>query len=198
MDVIHIPFYNEEECAHIMEQLQGLTYNTDEESKVRVHSKWVNIPRKQVAFADEDTKPYRFAGTKVSGKEWPDFLVEIRDKLHEYLLANKSISEEFEQMELNYVLVNKYKDGKDYIGYHHDDERDLQFPVVVSLSFGATRDFLLKHVETKKVESLALKNGDLLIMYGNTNRMYKHSLPKRLRVHEERINLTFRAMSEMI
>lgn len=92
------------------------------------------------------------------------------------------------------VLANLYRTGADSVSWHADDETDLgENPVIASLSLGATRDFLLRS-GTRKT-TLALRDGDLLVMEGDTQKHWEHSLPKRKRCTEPRINLTFRSMA---
>jgi alkylated DNA repair dioxygenase AlkB len=44
----------------------------------------------------------------------------------------------------------------------------------LSWSFGATRTFLVKHVQTKQVHSVSLSSGDVLSMNGNFQQQYVH------------------------
>ncbi|GLA12275.1 alpha-ketoglutarate-dependent dioxygenase alkB 2 [Aspergillus niger] len=114
----------------------------------------------------------------------------------------------------NFVLVNYYATGDDSISYHSDDERFLgQNPTIASLSLGAGRDFLLKHkpgapggtTDTDRAIANAaakplkfpLKSGDMLIMRGETQSNWLHSVPKRKGLQGSagalgRINITFR------
>jgi len=80
------------------------------------------------------------------------------------------------------------------MGWHRDNERvhGLQ-PLIISISFGATRLFKFRHYQQKDiVKKLKLNSGSLLIMQGDTQNNWSHSLPKSLRINEPRINLTFR------
>ena len=81
-----------------------------------------------------------------------------------------------------------------------DDEKELGTdPIIASLSFGANRDFIFKHKTDRSIENvkLHLKSGSLLLMLGSTQHYWKHSLPKRLKVKEPRINLTFRNIIQL-
>ncbi len=99
-------------------------------------------------------------------------------------------------VEFNSCLINLYRDGKDYIGEHSDDERDLVKSNIASISLGATRDFVIKEraKDSKLRLVLALKPGSLVHMYGMCQKLYKHSIPKRLRCKEPRLNITFRVV----
>ena len=92
------------------------------------------------------------------------------------------------------VLANLYRDGRDSMGWHSDDEAELgAAPVIASLSLVRTRRFLLKHrLDPAPVTALALPHGSLLVMAGATQRNYQHALPRTTRVTQPRINLTFR------
>lgn len=103
----------------------------------------------------------------------------------------------------NSCLLNFYRDGKVYVSYHSDNESVYgPEPVIASLTLGATRDFLLKKKEGNSNNSTSgssdsyvfkLAAGDLLVMRGGAvQRLYVHSVPKRMGVVGERINLTFR------
>jgi alkylated DNA repair dioxygenase AlkB len=94
-------------------------------------------------------------------------------------------------------LLNLYRDGDDSMGWHSDDEPELgERPVIASLSLGATRRFRMRHRRRKDLEPVAidLESGSLLIMQGDTQRFWKHQVPKTRRTVEPRINLTFRSI----
>ena len=95
----------------------------------------------------------------------------------------------------NSVLLNDYSSGEVGMGWHSDDEKELGHnPVIASVSFGAERDFFLKHKTDKDLDKITipLKSGSLLIMLGSTQHYWHHSIPKRMKVKKRRINLTFR------
>ena len=102
--------------------------------------------------------------------------------------------EETTKASFNSALVNHYRNGHDYMGFHSDDEPSLGAkPIIASVSLGAERDFVFKdRASNKTVCTLLLGHGSLLIMRGKSQEKFKHGLPKRLRVLSGRINLTFR------
>lgn len=120
----------------------------------------------------------------------------------------RQITEKATGATYNFCLVNYYANGSDSISYHSDDERFLgSNPSIASLSLGATRDFLLKHkpINPKEGEpapeqnskpplKLALESGDMVLMRGQTQANWLHSIPKRKGKgnQEGRINITFR------
>ena len=94
------------------------------------------------------------------------------------------------------MLCNLYRDGADSMGWHSDDEASLgPRPVIASLSLGATRRFALRHRARRyRSVTLALGNGDLLLMAGDTQTHWQHAVPSTRRPIAPRINLTFRAV----
>lgn len=90
-------------------------------------------------------------------------------------------------------MLNLYHDGNEGMGWHTDDEKELEENgVIASLSFGAARKFSFKHKTTKEKIDFHLASGSLLLMRGETQKHWLHQLPKTKKVHQPRINLTFR------
>jgi alkylated DNA repair dioxygenase AlkB len=115
---------------------------------------------------------------------WLPCLLELRNLLQEKLACS-----------FNSVLANAYRDGRDSMGWHADDEKELgPKPLIASLSFGTSRRFLLREKAKNKARpfSLQLEHGSLLVMRGESQSRYLHSVPKTARPAGLRINLTFR------
>ena len=116
----------------------------------------------------------------------------------EYLLRLKELVEEKTGEKFNSCLLNLYHSGKEGMGWHTDDEKELrEHGAIASLSFGAERNFVFKHKESKQRVSIVLQKGSLLVMKGNTQKYWLHSLPKTMKVNAPRINLTFRMMHDI-
>ncbi len=92
----------------------------------------------------------------------------------------------------NSVLLNYYRNGQDSMGWHSDNEPELDDSCIASLSFGGERRMVFRHKNnhTNKQEIL-LKDGYLLVMRNYQNN-WQHSIPKSKKMNEPRINLTFR------
>lgn len=91
-----------------------------------------------------------------------------------------------------YAVLNYYRNGSDHIGYHADHEvRNGQ--IVVSVTVGATRRFVLKHKFREGVRFVyMLADGDVMIINEAAIKgVYKHAVPKMVGVGP-RINITFR------
>lgn len=96
----------------------------------------------------------------------------------------------------NSLLLNYYRDGRDSMGMHSDDEAELgPDPVIASVSFGEARTFIMRHRRTKKTLKLVLNSGSLLLMRGKTQHNWLHGINKSTRRMGPRINLTFRQIT---
>ena len=64
----------------------------------------------------------------------PDVLQQVKDRV-----------EEQTGLSFNSVLANLYRDGKDSVAWHADDEAQLgKDPVIASVSFGDLRNFEMR------------------------------------------------------
>ncbi|WP_411994758.1 alpha-ketoglutarate-dependent dioxygenase AlkB family protein [Agarivorans sp. DSG3-1] len=152
-----------------------------QQHQIKIFGKTCLEPRLSLWIGDANTA-YRYSGEWRAPAPWPSFLMPIK------LAVQHKCQQQF-----NSVLLNYYRDGHDYMGWHSDNEKQLgERPVIASLSLGEPRRFLFRNkVENHKHEYL-LESGDLLIMNGLCQQQWQHSLPKALRVKQPRINLTFR------
>ena len=85
-------------------------------------------------------------------------------------------------------FANYYRNGNDYTPYHSDQYGDYK---LLTVSFGCSRDFYFKHNTTKEVVKYKINHGDVVIFSEQVNKDYKHSIPKRTRLQEERISILF-------
>jgi len=108
------------------------------------------------------------------------------------LLAVKAVAERCAGAGFNAVLCNLYRDGRDSVSWHADDEPAMG-PLIASVSLGAVRRFQLRHRAERGLRvALDLPHGSCLVMAGATQRHWLHQLPKTARPVGPRINLTFR------
>jgi alkylated DNA repair dioxygenase AlkB len=153
--------------------------------RIRMFGRVVDSPRLSCWIGDPGTG-YRYSGTHFEPNPWPVALRPIRARLAEEL-----------RIDFNSVLANLYRDGRDCMGWHSDDEPELgSRPLIASLSLGGTRRFVLKHRKDPSTKlALELPPGSLLVMRGATQANYRHALPRTARPVGARINLTFRRIS---
>lgn len=138
-------------------------------------------PRRTAWFGD-DGASYTYSGITMTPHAWTPVLHSLRN-----------ICEERSNSSFNSVLLNLYRDGKDKMGWHADNEPELGTePVIASLSLGATRKFRFRHRTTKEIVECDLPTGSLVVMSGLSQKCWVHEVPQQKRVTSPRINLTFR------
>jgi alkylated DNA repair dioxygenase AlkB len=125
---------------------------------------------------------YTYSGLRLAPLPWTPLLTTIRNAVE------AACGRRF-----NSVLLNRYRDGRDSMGMHSDDEPELgPDPAIASLSFGTTRSFILRHKRDKRTVKLDLLDGSLLLMAGTLQQHWLHGINKSSRPLGERVNLTFR------
>ena len=172
-------FLNKEASNPLIDQLQNsLQWQADQ---LIMFGKLVTTRRK-VAWVGDPGCTYSYSGVKRDPQPWIPELLTIKAKL-----------ERLTQSKFNSCLLNFYHDGADGMGWHSDDERELNArSPIASLSLGSTRKFAFRHKKEKVSTSLFLENGSALIMNAPTQQFWQHALLKTKTVHTPRINLTFR------
>jgi alkylated DNA repair dioxygenase AlkB len=178
-DVLYVPNFVADAQAWSAALDRELAW--DHESIV-LFGRSVEVPRLSVCYGDDGVE-YRYSNVTHRAQRWPTRLVALRDRLRRTV-----------GMRFNFVLANLYRDGCDSMGWHADDERELGArPVVASISLGATRAFKLRARDgTGRRAALDLESGSLLLMWGRSQRIWQHALPKVRADVGRRINLTFR------
>lgn len=153
---------------------------------LKVYGKWHPTPRLVNFMADHDVSGYQYSHSQHEITPWTPSLLALKQRIEHQSGAH-----------YNSVLINYYRDGRDTMGWHADDETELGMqPTIASLSVGATRDLHFRRKDDhRKLIRLSLDNGSLLIMSQKTQACWQHHIPKRLCCTEPRINLTFRAIS---
>ncbi len=168
-------------AATIFVQLQAeIPWQQD---RLRLFGRDVDAPRLSCWIGDAGAV-YGYSGARFEPLPWTPTLAALRSELE----ARVGVP-------FNAVLANLYRDGRDSMGWHSDDERELgPRPVIASLSFGATRRFRLRSRRDAQSPTLTIElaAGSLLVMAGATQQNYRHDLPKTTRAVGPRINLTFR------
>lgn len=151
------------------------------EDSIVMYGKLIPIPRLQAWYGDAGVD-YTYSNLTLSTVTWTPLLAKLREQVCLHC-----------QHQFNAVLANQYRDQRDSVSWHSDDEPELgKHPVIASLSFGGERDFQLRHNQSKQKLNLPLAPGSLLVMKGNTQSFWQHCIPKRTRQISPRINLTFR------
>lgn len=153
------------------------------QSEIRIYGKVHPIPRLNAWYGE---RSYTYSGSEMPSLAMTPTLEKIRQKIQSHTGET-----------YNSVLVNLYRDGNDTVGWHADDEPELDPAAsIASLSLGAPRRFALRTKNTPKEETkkldLLLDSGDLVVMHPPTQLKTQHSIPRSKKVLLPRINLTFR------
>jgi alkylated DNA repair dioxygenase AlkB len=160
-----------ERADELLASIRRTTCWTQERRKM--YDRYVDVPREQAWFGDEEP------ATRPMSPE---------------LAAVRLDLEALTGVRFPYVLLNRYRNGRDSVAWHNDREvAGLAAPVIASLTLGATRAFDLRPKgDRSRIVSVDLDHGDLIVMRGETQRNYEHRIAKDARIAGERINLTFR------
>jgi len=140
-----------------------------------------------IAWCGDARALYTYSGLTLRPSPWHPVLLELKERV-EAATGGR----------FNSVLANAYRDGRDSMGWHSDDEKELgRAPLIASVSLGAERRFLLRpRVRTAEgrapASGFTLENGSLLVMKGDSQRRFQHALPRTRKPTGLRINLTYR------
>lgn len=149
-----------------------------EQHEIFIFGKQTKIPRYQQAYG----KDYKFSNTVSKALPIPD----IFNNLISYFNTRYNVN-------FNMMLVNWYPNGSYYIGMHSDDEKQIiPNTPIVTVSFGATRKFVIECKTSKQKQTYLVKNNDVLVMCGEFQKTHKHGLPKMAKVKDPRVSITLR------
>lgn len=160
-------------------------YNTIEwkNDEVNMFGKHI-ITNRKVAWYGDSNYAYTYSNATKQALGWTKELLEL-----------KACVEKLTETTFNSCLLNLYHNGNEGMAYHSDDEASLEKnATIASLSFGAERQFLFQHKNTKEIISIQLESGSLLVMKAETQAHWAHRLPISKKIKNPRINLTFRKM----
>jgi alkylated DNA repair dioxygenase AlkB len=143
----------------------------------------VHLPRLTANYGE---RSYDYSGLTFVPEPWTPFLSQL-----------KQVAEDLAGQTFNALILQLYRDGNDRVNWHSDDDSGVGInPVIVSMSFGETRAFWLRHkTDHDDRTKLELHCGDVLIMQGDLQHTYVHKVPKE-KDKGPRINLTFRLIRD--
>lgn len=178
--VLYKGFLNESQSDWMLNNcLDNILWKQD---KYNFSGREVLAPRLTALYGD---KPYSYSGQKLNPVSFTPALNRLREITSEISGAN-----------FNVVLLNKYRDGNDSVSWHTDAESSLgRNPVIGSVSLGGSKPFKLREIGNKSNQhEIILDHGDLLVMKGETQHYWEHSIQKSKKHIDLRINLTFRVI----
>ena len=168
------------------ELLSELIDNTEwRQEEITIYGKTHLQPRLTAWYGNQESS-YSYSGITMEPRPWNQILLNLKARI-ESLLGQ----------DFNSVLLNYYRDHRDSMGMHSDDEPELgKQPVIASLSLGEERTLLLRHKYRKDLSTikLSLTSGSLLVMKGSTQSYWKHGIGKQKQPCGSRLNLTFRSI----
>lgn len=146
-----------------------------------VYGRELPVPRMELWIADH---PYTYSRRTYQPWPWTPTLLKLKKGIE---VATSS--------QFNSVLLNRYENGSDSVGWHADDESEMsQKHPIASLSLGATRRFQMRR-RGGPIQTIELGHGSLLVMSAGMQQEWKHCVPKTRKPCGRRINLTFRWMN---
>lgn len=179
--IIYPNFFEKEESDKIFQELfRDIKWRQDE---IEYYGKKIDLPRLTAWYGDFG-KSYTYSSILMNSDAWTPTLLFIKERIEK--VAN---------VFFNSVLLNLYRNGRDSVSWHRDNEPELgENPVIASVSFGETRKFQFRHRLRKELGKIDvdLTHGSLLIMKGATQQFWQHQIPKTSKHVAPRINLTFR------
>ncbi len=151
-----------------------------QQESIFLFGRWHQSPRLTLWFGE---RGYTYSGIWHPPTPFPEKVLELKSK-----------AESFARADFNAVLMNCYRDGRDGMGWHADDEAALgRHPIIASISLGQPRTFHVKHrTEPSLKLSFSLTSGSCLVMGGRLQQDWVHAIPKTGKKVGARINLTFR------
>jgi alkylated DNA repair dioxygenase AlkB len=140
------------------------------------------IQHRDIAFFSNTSIGYNYSNQLAKSVPLTNNLYELLDRI------NKEFNTEF-----NGILVNKYKDGNDYIGAHSDDETNLDPIGVICISSGVNRIFRIRDKKTKKIiKDIYTDDNFIIHMGGDFQKEFTHEIPIQKKIELPRYSFTFR------
>ncbi len=146
-----------------------------QQNTIRVFGKEHLEPRLTCYFGPA----YSYSNVHWKANEFPPTLFQLKQEI-----------EDLAQAEFNAVLCNYYRDGQDSMGWHSDNEKEMDSTMIASVSIGGERVIKFKSRGDKKTLSFSLPHGSLLLME-NFQTNWQHAIGK-VKSASPRINFTFR------
>jgi alkylated DNA repair dioxygenase AlkB len=148
------------------------------------------VPRDEAYYGDPGTN-YTYSRREYKPLPWIQELLSLKTRVEEATPRVAYSNSGLPRLGYNAVLCNLYQNGNDSVGLHADAEPEMG-PVIASVSLGSERLFRLKRKNGGIAFAERLRHGSLLIMAGQTQKNFKHEVPKEPDITLPRINLTFR------
>ena len=120
---------------------------------------------------------------------YDDFLLSCEQDVQHWADNNMT---DAPKLNINSVLINKYRNGDDYIKRHRDSTVFGDSPTILNLSIGGPRDIVFTENATNKNIKVTLYSGSMLVMHGNSQSTNVHEIPRSKTQNNVRYSLTWR------
>ena len=127
---------------------------------MKYYGKTFPIPRDTAWFGE---KSYVYSGIRNKPNPMTNALKELRKKAEDKCAYS-----------FNSLLINRYQNGNDKVGWHADDEPELEgCEVIASISLGAAREFKLRKKNYDKQKDTVIDSTNLKLE-DNMKEFYKY------------------------
>lgn len=152
---------------------------------IQIYGKTV-YQHRSIGFFSNTSIGYRYSGQIAKSQPLSSNLENLLNQVNQLYGAN-----------FNGILINRYNNGKDYIGAHSDDESNLDAIGVVAISVGQTRTFRIRTKNDKKIHTdIEMNNLDVIHMGGDFQKEFTHEIPISKKINGVRYFFTFRMHKE--
>jgi alkylated DNA repair dioxygenase AlkB len=178
-----------------------------------------SVPRYQKWYSDNDQYFSKYwlnqTHDRWKSNTHEEWLLNLRkkvqnkiDSIYNQIITTYSL-DGCNELKINSSLINYYRDGKDSIKYHTDDEKVFgSNPTVAMLTFGSVRNLDFKRIYYKRETDMDIRinesesylnrsfkilPGTLFMMMGSVQKYYCHGVEKDQSIVDPRYSITFRA-----
>lgn len=191
--ILYFPSFVDDPNAALVDVLEQVTFV---QRSRKLYGRTVATPRME---AWHGPTPYKFGGSTLPAAPMPPVLQALAVRCEAAVGFN--VVNPADDARFDSCLANLYRNGLDSVGWHADDEPEMNDPIIASISLGSPRPFLFRRkIRTPRIASAMLPNklrvvlehGSLLVMLRGVQTEWEHCLPKARGVLDRRVNLTFR------
>jgi len=204
-------YFNKVECAyikHYLDSMKNFKYNINPNNNGCTRlQKWYQMEGKYFCDKWRDLLPWWESYT------YDKFLLNIQNKIQLDINNKTELGTLIDKYnitipQINSCLINKYRDGNDYIAPHRDTQYSFgKYPTILGISIGESRIFKVQGVinnnamkhglskldkfNTSHNFDFVLEDGSLFIMAGASQKYFSHAITKSSTTNT-RYSLTFR------
>ena len=187
----YIPnFIDDTNILEWLESMNDFLPSNNYNEKIGRYQKWYQKDKKY--FCDKWVSRY----SKWESFNYDNTLSSIQEKVQHKINSIDHKFYKIQPLDINSCLINKYRNGNDYITAHRDTKVSFgEYPTIAGLSLGSNREIVFKRTKDNKSKiTFKLESGSLFIMGGCSQKYYTHEIP-RSDSDYVRYSLTFRQLT---